>query len=97
MRGSLFHSAQRRVSLVIEGCRRLHIEGLLNRCHIGCRTVTGDALLIKEAVSRELDIPVLFQERDDFDSRVYNHEQFKRNLEVFKSMMRSRSGATRVP
>jgi hypothetical protein len=97
MRGSLFHSAQRRVSLVIEGCRRLHIEGLLNRCHIGCRTVTGDALLIKEAVSRELDIPVLFQERDDFDSRVYNHEQFKRNLEVFKTMLKSRSDRARVP
>jgi hypothetical protein len=96
MRGSLFHSAQRRVSLVLEGCRRLHIEGLLNRCHIGCRTVTGDALLVKEAVSRELDIPVLFQERDDFDSRVYNHEQFKRNLEVFKTMLKSRDSEARV-
>jgi hypothetical protein len=90
MRGSLFHSAQRRVSLVIDGCKRLHIEGLLDRYHIGCRTVTGDAFLIKEAVSKELDIPVVLQERDDFDTRVYNHEQFKRSLEVFKTMLKSR-------
>jgi benzoyl-CoA reductase/2-hydroxyglutaryl-CoA dehydratase subunit BcrC/BadD/HgdB len=89
MQGSLFHSPQRRIPLIIDGCKRLKVDGVLDRYHIGCRTVTGDAFLIKEAVSMELDIPIILQERDDFDTRVYNHEQFKRNLEVFKTMMNS--------
>jgi hypothetical protein len=89
MQGSLFHSPQRRIPLIIEGCKRLEVNGVLDRYHIGCRTVTGDAFLIKEAVSKELNIPVVVQERDDFDTRVYNHEQFKRNLEIFKTMINS--------
>jgi benzoyl-CoA reductase/2-hydroxyglutaryl-CoA dehydratase subunit BcrC/BadD/HgdB len=89
MQGSLFHSPQRRIPLIIDGCKRLKVDGVLDRYHIGCRTVTGDAFLIKEAVSMELDIPIILQERDDFDTRVYNHEQFKRNLDVFKTMMNS--------
>jgi benzoyl-CoA reductase/2-hydroxyglutaryl-CoA dehydratase subunit BcrC/BadD/HgdB len=92
MRGSLFHSTQKRIALVREGCKRLKADGLLDRYHVGCRTVTGDAFLIKEAVTRELDIPVLLQERDDFDARLYDHEQFKRSAEVFKTMLDKRVG-----
>ena len=78
--------------MVTEGCIKLKADGLLDRYHVGCRTVTGDAFLIKEAVTKELDIPVLLQERDDFDTRLYDHEQFKRSLEVFKTMLHKRVG-----
>jgi benzoyl-CoA reductase/2-hydroxyglutaryl-CoA dehydratase subunit BcrC/BadD/HgdB len=87
MQGSLFHGAQRRINLIIEGCKRLKVDGVLDRYHVGCRAVTGDTLLIKEAVTRELGIPVMLMERDDFDPRLFNPEQYRRNLEVFRTML----------
>lgn len=87
LQDSPFHSLRRRIPLIIELCKRLNIDGVIDRFHIGCRTVVGDALLIKEAITKELGIPVLLLERDDFDPRPYNHEQYKRRLEVFKTML----------
>ena len=90
LQGSMASCLSRRIPLIIEGCRRLKIDGLLNTYHVGCRTVAGDAVMIGEAVGRELGIPVLSLEWENFDSRVYNQEQYQRRLEVFKSMMDSR-------
>ena len=50
----------------------------------------ADAMLIEEAVRKELGIPVLLLEWENFDPRVYNHEEYKRKLEVFKAMMLNR-------
>jgi hypothetical protein len=85
--GSFSSSPRRKIPLLIEGCKRLYIEGVLDRFHIGCRTVAGDVLLIKDAITRELDIPVVLQERDDFDPRVYNHEQYRISLETFRTIL----------
>jgi benzoyl-CoA reductase/2-hydroxyglutaryl-CoA dehydratase subunit BcrC/BadD/HgdB len=76
-----------KIPMHIDMCRRMHIDGLLNRYHVGCRTVAGDALLIQKAVEKELNIPALLLEWENFDPRVYNHEEYKRRLEVFKTMM----------
>jgi hypothetical protein len=76
-----------KIPMHIEMCRRMHIDGVLNRYHVGCRTVAGDALLIQKAVEKELNIPALLLEWENFDPRVYNHEEYKRRLEVFKTMM----------
>jgi hypothetical protein len=43
--------------------------------------------MIEDAVKKELGIPVLLLEWENFDPRSYNHEQFKSRFEVFKSMM----------
>jgi benzoyl-CoA reductase/2-hydroxyglutaryl-CoA dehydratase subunit BcrC/BadD/HgdB len=86
---SLHNSLARRVVSITEGCKKLKVDGVLNRFHIGCRTVTADALMIKDAITKELGIPVLLVERDDFDPRVCNHEQYKKSLEVFKTMLTS--------
>ena len=40
-----------------------------------------------QLANKELGIPILLLERDDFDPRLYNHEQYKRRLEVFKTML----------
>jgi benzoyl-CoA reductase/2-hydroxyglutaryl-CoA dehydratase subunit BcrC/BadD/HgdB len=80
-----------RIPLIIEGCKRLNVDGVLDRFHVGCRSVAGDALLIKDAITRELGIPVLLLEWENFDPRVYNHEQYKRRLEVFKTMLVKRA------
>ena len=76
-----------RVALIVDACRRLHLDGVLNHYHVGCRYVAGDAMTIKNVVTRELGIPVLTFEWDNFDPRSYNHEQYKANLETFVGMM----------
>lgn len=76
-----------RISIVSNMCRGLKVDGVLNHYHVGCRFVTGDALTLKDVVSRDLGIPVLTFEWENFDPRVYDHEQCKAKLEVFKAMM----------
>jgi len=78
--------------LIIEGCKRLNVDGVLDRYHVGCRTVAGDALVLENAIKKELGIPVLLLEWENFDPRAYNHEEYKRRLEVFKTMLTKRSG-----
>jgi hypothetical protein len=46
--------------------------GVLGRFHVGCRTVASDALIIKDAIARQLDIPILLLEWASFDRRIYN-------------------------
>jgi benzoyl-CoA reductase/2-hydroxyglutaryl-CoA dehydratase subunit BcrC/BadD/HgdB len=87
LQSSIYNPLAKRIPLIIEGCQRLNVDGVLDRFHVGCRTVAADALIIKDAITKELGLPVLLLERDDFDSRVYNHEQCKSRLEVFKTIL----------
>ena len=63
--------------IILEACKRLNVDGVLNHYHVGCRSVAGDALIIKDAITKELRIPVLLLEWENFDPRVYHHEQYK--------------------
>jgi benzoyl-CoA reductase/2-hydroxyglutaryl-CoA dehydratase subunit BcrC/BadD/HgdB len=87
---SLCHPPGKRIPLIIEECKRLNVDGVLDRSHVGCRTVAGDALMIKSAIEKELGIPVLLLERDDFDPRSYDHNDYKYSLEVFKTILPKR-------
>jgi benzoyl-CoA reductase/2-hydroxyglutaryl-CoA dehydratase subunit BcrC/BadD/HgdB len=93
---NLLHSlgtvSARRIPLIVEGCKKLKVDGVLDRYHVGCRAVAGDAMLIKNAVEKEVGIPVLLMEWENFDSRIYNREQYKKKLEIFKTMMLNKSG-----
>ena len=80
-----------RIPLLIEGCKKLNIDGVLDRYHVGCRAVAGDAMLIENAINKELGIPVMLLEWENFDPRVYKHEEYKKRLEIFKTMMVNRS------
>jgi hypothetical protein len=82
----------RNIPKQIEVCKRMNIDGVLDRYHVGCRAVAGDALVIESAIKKELGIPVLLLEWENFDPRVYKHEEYRRRLEVFKTMMTSRTG-----
>jgi benzoyl-CoA reductase/2-hydroxyglutaryl-CoA dehydratase subunit BcrC/BadD/HgdB len=88
---SLGFTLRGRISLIIEGCKKLKIDGVLDRFHAGCRNVAADAQIIEEAVKKELGIPVLLLDWENFDPRVYAHEGYKRRLEMFKTMMRNKS------
>jgi benzoyl-CoA reductase/2-hydroxyglutaryl-CoA dehydratase subunit BcrC/BadD/HgdB len=87
LRGSLSTCLPRRIPLIVEGCKKLKVDGVLDRFHAGCRFVAGDAPLLKDAIEKEIGIPVLLLEWENFDPRIYKHEEYKRRLEVFKTMM----------
>lgn len=76
-----------RLSIILDACKRLKVDGVLNHYHVGCRSVAGDALILKDVIQKELGIPVLTLEWENFDPRVYDHEQYKTRLEVFRSMI----------
>jgi benzoyl-CoA reductase/2-hydroxyglutaryl-CoA dehydratase subunit BcrC/BadD/HgdB len=80
----------KKIPLIVEGCKRLKVDGVLNRYHAGCRAVVGDALLISKEIEREIGVPTLLLEWENFDSRVFNYEQYKNKLEIFKTVMLNR-------
>ncbi len=90
VRGSMALPLAARVKLILEGCTRWKIDGVLDHYHVGCRGVAGDAFMIRDAVTRELGIPVLALEWENFDPRVFNHGEYRSKLEVFRSMMNYR-------
>ena len=79
-----------RISVLIGTCKRLNVDGVLVRSHVACRHVAGDVILIKNAITKELGIPAMLLEWENFDPNVYNHEQYKRRLELFRNMLISR-------
>ena len=76
-----------RIKIILDTCRQLGIDGVLCHYHSGCRYVVGDVMIVRDAIHRELGIPVLMIEWENFDPRAYNHEQYETKLEVFRSMM----------
>ena len=89
LQSSLYNHLGGRVRIIIEACRQLKIDGVLDHFHVGCRGVAADALIIRDVVRKELGLPVLLFEWENFDPRVYDHGQYKAKLEVFKSMLRT--------
>lgn len=87
MHSSMYQTPNARVPILVAACKRLKVDGVLDRYHAGCRSVAGDALAIKDGITKELGIPVLVLDWENFDPRVYNHEQYKKRLEVFKTML----------
>jgi benzoyl-CoA reductase/2-hydroxyglutaryl-CoA dehydratase subunit BcrC/BadD/HgdB len=87
LESSLTQSLNARTAIIIETCRRLKVDGVIIRFHVGCRSVAGDPLIMKNAITKKLGIPVLVLEWESFDPRVYNEEQLKRRLELFRDSM----------
>jgi benzoyl-CoA reductase/2-hydroxyglutaryl-CoA dehydratase subunit BcrC/BadD/HgdB len=78
-----------RTAIIIEACKRLSVDGVLGKFHVGCRTGVGDAVIIKNAIRRELGIPVLLLEWEGFETRVFNEKQYKRRIELFRDTLNS--------
>jgi benzoyl-CoA reductase/2-hydroxyglutaryl-CoA dehydratase subunit BcrC/BadD/HgdB len=88
--GSHATNLRERASILIGACKRLNVDGVLARVHVGCRSVTGDLIMVRNAITKALDIPVLLLEWEAFDPRIYNHEQYKKKFELFETMLRNR-------
>jgi len=80
-----------RLDIILNMCRNLRVDGVFCHYHPGCRYVVADVMIVREAILKELGIPVLMIEWENFDPRAYNHEQYETKLETFKSMMESSS------
>ena len=91
---SMYQTPKGRIPSLVGFCRQIKVDGVLNRYHAGCRSAALDAMLIRSAITKELDIPVLSLEWENFDPRVYDHEQYKRRFEAFKAMMLQRKEKT---
>ena len=89
LESSLCQSTRARTAILLEVCKRLKIDGLWDKYHLGCRINVGDAFLVKDAVTKELGIPVLLMEWEGFDPRFYNEEQIQKRFELFKDAMLS--------
>jgi hypothetical protein len=76
-----------RIRLIEDGCKRLRVDGVINRYHVACRSVTGDALVLARAIKQKLGIPVLTFDWENFDPRVYDQEQYSSRLSIFKTMI----------
>jgi benzoyl-CoA reductase/2-hydroxyglutaryl-CoA dehydratase subunit BcrC/BadD/HgdB len=91
---SMYQTPKARIPALLGFCKKLKVDGVLDRYHVGCRSAALDAMLIRSAIIKELDIPVLLLDWENFDPRVYDHEQYKRRFETFKTMMLQRRGNT---
>jgi benzoyl-CoA reductase/2-hydroxyglutaryl-CoA dehydratase subunit BcrC/BadD/HgdB len=89
---SMYQTPKARIPALIGFCKSLKVDGVLNRYHAGCRSGALDAMVIRSAITKELNIPVLSLEWENFDPRVYDQGQYTRRFEVFKSMMLQKRG-----
>ena len=87
LQSSLAQSLSGRISIILEVCKRLKVDGVLGRYHVGCRIGVADALIIKDAITKQLGIPVLLLEWEGFDPRVYDEEQYRRRIELFRDIL----------
>jgi benzoyl-CoA reductase/2-hydroxyglutaryl-CoA dehydratase subunit BcrC/BadD/HgdB len=87
LESSLCQSTRARTAILLEVCKRLKVDGLWDKYHLGCRINVGDAFLVKDAVTKELGIPVLLMEWEGFDPRIYNEEQLRKRFELFRDAM----------
>ena len=76
-----------RIVIALDVCRRLGIDGVIDHYHVGCRYMAADTLAMREAITRELGIPVLAFEWDNFDPRSYDEQEYATKLEIFRGMI----------
>ena len=79
----------RRIRSVIGACRRYKLDGVFWHTHHPCRPLAGDALMIKDGVQKELGLPVLVIESDNYDPRFYTAEQLRTRVEAFAETLRA--------
>jgi len=91
---SMYQTPKGRIPALIGFCKQIKVDGVLDRYHVGCRSAALDAMLIRSAITKELGIPVLLLDWENFDPRVYDHEQYERRFEAFKTMMLQRKEKT---
>jgi len=78
-----------RIPTLIKACKKYRIDGALLLLHYSCRPFATDALMVKDALKKELDIPVLVLEGDLYDPRYYTREQLRTRIESFAELVKA--------
>jgi len=91
---SVFSGLGPRIDMLKKACSYWNVDGILWYLHSNCRTYSTDALMIKDAMKRDINIPIMIMEGDLYDPRVYNLEQQKVRLETFAEMVKGHKART---
>ena len=87
LKSSLNQSLSARIDVILKVCENLKIDGVLNRYHVGCRIQVPDAMIIEEAITEKLGIPVLLLEWEGFDPRLCNEDLYRMQLDTFGNLL----------
>lgn len=79
-----------RIKDVVRLFKNWDLDGILWFNHVTCKVIGTDSLMIKEALKKELNVPVIFLEGDMYDARFYNRQQIRTRVESFSEMLRTR-------
>ncbi|MDX9786312.1 MAG: 2-hydroxyacyl-CoA dehydratase family protein [Desulfobacterales bacterium] len=82
----LIGSLKQRAAHFTAAIRNYHIDGVLGLFPYACRPIAGDALALKDAIRKEMDIPVIVLEGDVYDDRRYPVEVIRTRIESFAEM-----------
>lgn len=79
----LMGSFRRRAAHFKAAIRKYRIDGVLGLFPYACRPIAGDSLALKNAIRKEMDIPVVVLEGDIYDDRRYPVEVIRTRIESF--------------
>lgn len=82
-----------RVEKLIEACQAFNVDGVLWINHHPCRPGATDAMILKEAVTERLGLPMLMLDMELYDSRYYSLEQLRTRIEPFAEMLKGTKAA----
>jgi benzoyl-CoA reductase/2-hydroxyglutaryl-CoA dehydratase subunit BcrC/BadD/HgdB len=80
-------SLKNRSDLVVDACRRYHIDGIIFHSNRSCQPISLGQEYIKDRVENELGIPSVMFDACHMDSSLYNEGQIKVRLEAFFEMI----------
>ncbi len=79
-----------RIKDVVRLFKDWDLDGILWFNHVTCKVIGTDSLMIKKALKKELNVPVIVLEGDMYDARFYNRQQIRTRVESFSEMLRTR-------
>lgn len=86
----LITSVSGRIQDIIKLFREWDLDGILWFNHSPCKVIGTDSLMIKRALKKELNVPIIVIEGDIYDARFYNRQQIRTRAESFAEMLKTR-------
>lgn len=80
-----------RIRDIIQLYQEWNLDGILWFNHIPCKVIGTDSLMLKKALKKELQAPIIVLEGDMYDARMYNRQQIRTRVESFAEMLMTRA------
>ena len=78
-----------RIKDVIRLFKSWNLDGVLWFNHAPCKVIGTDSLMIRNALKKELRVPIVVLEGDIYDARFYNRQQMRTRVESFAEMLKT--------